>query len=303
METTIDTRAALQSRRGVLWIVLAAVLWGTVGIASNGLFRMTATDPLSIGFLRMVIAAPVLLGAGWALLGRRMFTVSRRDAGLILVIGATMAWYQVLFFAAIAQVGVAIAVLVTLCSAPVIVALLAGLLLRERLTRRVVVALLCALSGTALLVGGGSSASGDPAQTFSGVLLALGSSLGFALMTLCSRALAARSHPVQPMAWGLTASALFLLPCVLTFGLTLSYPLQGWLLLLYLGIVPTALAFVIFLIGMRYVNATSASIITLLEPLTATLLAALLFGERLGPLGIVGALLLIGAIGLLARRS
>jgi DME family drug/metabolite transporter len=302
VETTLNTRAAVQSRRGVFWIVLAAVLWGTVGIASNALFRLAPTEPLSIGFLRMAIAAPVLLGAGWALLGRRIFAVTWRDAGLILLIGATMAAYQALFFAAIAQVGVAIAVLVTLCSAPMLVALLAGVFLRERLTRQVVLALLCALGGTGLLVGGGSSVSGGGLQTLGGVLLALGSSLGFALMTLCSRALAGRSHPVQPMAWGLTASALFLLPFVLAFGLTLSYPLQGWLLLLYLGIVPTALAFVIFLIGMRYVIATTASIVTMLEPLTSTVLAWLLFGERLSALGFVGGALLIGAILVLARR-
>lgn len=134
------------------------------------------------------------------------------------------------------------------------------------------------------------------------MLLALGSSLGFSLMTLCSRALAGRSHPVQPMAWGLTASALLLLPFALAFGLTLSYPLHGWLLLLYLGIGPTALAFVIFLIGMRSVNATSASIITLLEPLTSTLLAWALFSERLSSLGLLGGALLIGAILVLARR-
>ncbi len=72
-------------------------------------------------------------------------------------------------------------------------------------------------------------------------------------MTLCSRVLAGRYHPLQPMAWGLTASALFLLPFALTFGLTLSYPAEGWLLLLYLGIAPTALAFVVFLVGMRHV--------------------------------------------------
>ncbi|MBC8076377.1 MAG: EamA family transporter, partial [Chloroflexales bacterium] len=76
----------------------------------------------------------------------------------------------------------------------------------------------------------------------------------------------------------------------------------GWMMLVYLGLVPTALAYVLFLRGMRTTSATVASIVTLLEPLTSTALAWLIFGERFGPLGFVGAALLLGAIGLLMRR-
>ena len=62
---------------------------------------------------------------------------------------------------------------------------------------------------------------------------------------------------------------------------------------------PTALAFVVFLAGMEHTTATVASIITLLEPLTATVLTWLLFDEQLGLLGLLGAALLLGAIWLL----
>jgi len=65
--------------------------------------------------------------------------------------------------------------------------------------------------------------------------------------------------------------------------------------------VPTALAYVLFLTGIRSITATVASIATLIEPLTSTVLAWLLFGEQLGPLGVFGAALLLGAIGLLYR--
>ena len=107
-------------------------------------------------------------------------------------------------------------------------------------------------------------------------------------------------QPLQPMTWGFAASALMLLPFVLATGLTATYSVTSWLLLLYLGLVPTALAFVLFLVGMRYTTATVASIITLIEPLTATVLAWLLFGERLSQLGFVGGVVLLGAIMLLA---
>ncbi len=66
---------------------------------------------------------------------------------------------------------------------------------------------------------------------------------------------------------------------------------------------PTALAYALFLRGMHTTSATAASTITLLEPLTATLLAVALFHERLGPLGVVGAALLLGAVVILARKE
>src|SRR5262249_2677535 len=143
---------AAGARRGLLSIVLAAVLWGTVGVATKALYGLTDTNPLSIGFFRLAIATPALLGACWLTLGRRMFQVTPRDLALMLFIGAATAFYQVCYFAAIARVGVAIAVLVTLCTAPVIVALISAGLLRERLSPTIILALICALAGTAMLV-------------------------------------------------------------------------------------------------------------------------------------------------------
>jgi DME family drug/metabolite transporter len=86
-------------------------------------------------------------------------------------------------------------------------------------------------------------------------------------------------------------------------GFVLSYPVSGWVLLLYLGLVPTVLAYVLFLEGIRHTTATAASITTLLEPLTSTLLAWLFFKEQLGVFGLLGAMLLLGAIVLLFRNA
>jgi len=75
------------------------------------------------------------------------------------------------------------------------------------------------------------------------------------------------------------------------------------LLLLYLGCIPTALAYVLFQSGMRSTSATLTSILTLCEPLTAAILAWIIFGEYLGLAGILGAVLLLGTIFLLARSE
>lgn len=294
------------TQRGLLLIVLSAVLWGTVGVASKAIYGLAETNPLSIGFFRLAFAAPALLLACRGILGRDAFRVARRDLGLMLLIGAAMALYQVCYFAAIARVGVTIAVLVALCGAPVLVALLSALLLREGLTRQILLALACAIAGTALLVGIRPEFAGSQSQMAAGVLLALGAAAGYAVVTLCSRVLAGDYHPLQPITIGFGAGALMLLPFALAGGLVVSYPPAGWALLLHMGLIPTALGYVLFLTGIRVTTATVASVATLIEPLTSAVLAWLLFGERLGPLGLAGAALLFGAMALLytgqARR-
>lgn len=294
-------RARLGSTRGVWLIISAAVCWGTVGPATQSLYALTPTNALSIGFFRLAFALPLLALACWRLLGRRSLALPRRDLLVIVALGALVALYQALYFAAIARAGVAVAALVTLCLAPVIVALVSAGVLREQLTRVTLLALGLALLGTALLID--MRPAGDSAALLVGVLLALGSAAGYALITLCGRTLAGRCHPLQTTTVGFATAAALLLPFALGSGFVIDYPAMGWGLLVYLGCVPTALAYALFLRGMHTTSATAASTITLLEPLTATLLAVALFHERLGPLGVVGAALLLGAVVILARKE
>jgi drug/metabolite transporter, DME family len=288
--------------RGLWFIALAAILWGTVGVATQAIYGLSETNPLSIGFFRLALAAPPLLFISWRMLGPRAWRIPLRDLALMAIIGAMLGLYQACFFAAIRQTGVAIATLVTLCTAPVMVAAISVGLGRERMTRLVAASLGLALSGTALLVGFYPGAA-MPEASLIGVLFALGSGFGYAVLAVVGRQLADRYHPLQVNAIGFSVGALLLFALALPSGLVLRYPAEGWLLLLYLGLVPSALGYWLFFSGVRTTGATAASIITLLEPLTATLLAWGLFGERLQPIGLLGALLLLAAIGLLARRS
>ncbi len=292
--------ARVQSRHGLLLIMLAAVLWGTVGVTTRALYSLSATTPLSIGFFRLALATPVLLPATWLLLGPKALHVYRRDLAVIGLLGVMLAAYQVCYFAAIARVGVSVAVLVTLCTAPVMVAVMSVGLHGERLTRAVLLALGCAIVGTALLVDVRLDGVTGAAPLL-GIALALGSAFGYAVITLAGRAVAGRYHPLQVTTIGFAVGALVLLPAALATGFVVSYPPLGWALLVYLGVVPSALAYIVFLSGMRTTPATVASVVTLLEPLTGVVLARVLFGETLGPLGIVGAALLLAALGLLYR--
>ncbi|HLW03358.1 MAG TPA: EamA family transporter [Ktedonobacterales bacterium] len=293
-------RASLSSRRGLWFIMGAATLWGTTGVVTQAVYDLRPTNALSITFLRLGIAALVLLLLCWRRLGRRLWQVKRRDALLMLCMGAMQATSQYCYFAAIANSGVTIATMVTICLAPVMVVLLAALFLREQVTGRILLALLGALVGTALLTGA-PSGQRPFGSLLVGVLLSLISAATYAMVILLARVLSGRYHSLQVNVASFASGALLLLGCsLLTTPLVLSYPAVGWLLLFYMGVVPTALAYMLFQVGLRSTPATLTSILTFCEPLTAAILAWLLFGERLSLLGLLGAALLLGTMLLLA---
>lgn len=290
--------ARAESRHGLLLIMLAAVLWGTVGISTKSIYHVATTNPLSIGFFRLTISLPALFLVCWARQGKDMFRVSLRDLGLMTLIGLLTALYQVCFFGAIERTGVAVATVLTLCTAPVMVAVVSVAFTGKRPSRATLLALIGSLSGTTLLVLFQEKSKISGADT-GGITLALLSAFSYGMMTLVSRKLVAHRDSFQSLAISFSLGAIMLYGFAHSQGLVTTYPPLGWMLLVYLGTIPTALAYILFFKGMRSTSATAASISTLVEPLVATLFAWFLFGERFTRLGLLGIALLGGSLLLL----
>ncbi|MEP6985772.1 MAG: EamA family transporter [Chloroflexota bacterium] len=299
METLATPRQS--QRRGFGLVALAGTLWGTIGPATQAIFSLSSTTPLSVSFLRAAVATPILMIGCWWLLREKAFRIPRRDFGLMMLIGILTGLSQTAYLIAIPLAGVTISTLVGVCLAPVSVALVSVVFRFEPFNRKVMMALACAIIGVVLVVGI-EPGMDLPHNAIIGVLFSVASGLTYAGVIVCGRFLANRAHPVQVNAIGFATSAVMLfIIAMLTGGPKLNYPVQGWLLILYLGAVPTALGYGLFVTGMKTTQATIAGIITLLEPVTAAVLAAILFGERLTALGIFGSCLLLAAIVVLAR--
>lgn len=283
-----------------LWLVTgAAILWGTIGVATQAIYNLDSTTSLFINLTRMLIATPVLLVACWRVVGQKMLNIQRRDFLIMLLSGTLLAISHAAYFAAIHYAGVTIATLLTICIAPLIVTCQSVFLKFESLTRQGIIALLGALSGSALLVGFHSS-EGTRYNILLGTCCALIAAASYGTVIVCGRFLAAEYHPLQVTAVTFGAGTLVLVLINLISGIIAVHTVQGWLLVLYLGLVPTAFAYWLFQMGLRSVSATAASIVSMLDPLVAALLAWGLFGETLAATGIVGALLLMLSIVLLS---
>ncbi|MGY1635572.1 DMT family transporter [Geodermatophilus sp. SYSU D00742] len=287
---------------GFVSVVLAALCWGTAGVSGRVVADRTDLGPLDIAWHRMAIGAAVLLAAHLLTRRRRAGTavpVTGRVAVRLALVAAGLAAYQLAYFAAVATAGVSVATLVALGLAPLLIAVGAALLGHGRPDRTTVLALAVALTGLGLLVGLTAGASAGTAVLL-GALLAVGSALGYAVVTLASGDVPA-GVPVTLA--GFVGGAVLLTPAALATGLRFTSEPVALLTLLYLGAVPSALAYALFFRGLRTVPGAVAAIVTLLEPVTATVLATAFLGERL-PLGALagGVLVLAAVAGLYLRR-
>ena len=286
------------SRRDFLFIVCASISWGTVGIANQTLYAAGTTNALSLSFLRLAIATPVFFLVCWVRSGRALFRIKPRDLAMMMLMGSLIAFSQACYVAALTSAGVGAATLIAICVAPVIIAIFSAFITREQLAPITLVALCAALSGTLLLIGTRPHV-GQGMVSPVGIMLAFLSACGYAGFILCGRFLTNKYDPFQVNAVAFATGSLVLLVGAASTNLVLVYPVWGWAILLYLGCVPTALGYGLFQVGMRSVSATVASIVTMCEPLTSAILAWLLLHEELGPLGLLGAGLLLAAMGVI----
>jgi DME family drug/metabolite transporter len=284
-------------------LVLAAVLLGTAGVAAALWDRVQITTPLTITVLRIGFAIPFLFLLG----GRnpqRPAAAPARPWRLIGALGAAFAGSQSLFFLAIPLAGVTLVVIISLCSTVLFVALLSIPLFRERLTRRGRLAVALAVAGTVTLALAGQAApalAGTPNYLW-GLLAALGSGVGLAAFMLLAKVAAERSDMPRSrlLVRAFVVALVLLVPlAAISGGVQLDLAPAAWGLALYMGVVPTGLAYWLLQVGLQSASATVASVVTLLEPAVAGLLAWLLLSESMTALQLGGAALLLGSVLLL----
>ncbi|MCS7099749.1 MAG: EamA family transporter [Sulfolobales archaeon] len=275
---------------GVLLVVLAAIFWGTTGVAAKLSYGF-GMSPEGILTLRLGLTAPIY--AVYLLLGSvKKFSREAIAIGLLL-----LGPYHVAYYYSIAYVGVSTASLL-LYTHPVAVALLSRRVLGESVSARTYVALLLSVAGAAFV------SLGDLRFSAEGISLAVLSSLLFSLYVVFSKVAMTRGVRPGEVALG---TSIWALPTVALFQIARGF---NWVravcpevvaIAAYLAFVVTALAYVLYMNGLRVVGAAKATIVSTAEPLTATLASLVLFAEPLTLLKAIGGFLIVAAVVLVAR--
>ncbi len=280
--------------------VLLATLGAACISASAVLIKLAATGTASAAFYRSVLALPVLTALAVLEQRRRGPRPLRSRLGAALA-GVFLAIDLVLWNHAIADVGAGIATLLGNLQV-VFVTAAAWLLFRERPARGFFLALPVVLAGVVLVSGLADHAHG--VRSVAGIEYGLGTSIAYAAFLLILRQTsAATPHVAAPLAeatLGATAGAAAL---GLMFGgwqLDIGWHAFGWLLLL--AMTSGTAGWLLITSSLPRLPASLSSLLLLLQPAAAILLAAVVLGERPTPLQLAGAVLVCGGI-LVATRA
>lgn len=276
---------------GSLQVILAGICWGTLGIFSTQLGDLGLTS-FQITTLRIVTAGMIVL-----VLLPKLFTTfaampAKQWLGLIIqsligVLGMTLC-----YFYAVGQVGVSMAVAL-LYTAPVFSLVLARVILGERITAKSALLAIIAVIGVACLM------AGDKFTINAGVAVGLLSGLCYSLYGILGKKAMGFNHSAQMVFFSSVAfsslALLFLPQTFTTYQTVLTLPVQTWGLVLGLSLVGTIAPFLLYMNALQKLPATTASVFTIVEPLTAIILAVFLLHQPLSMMQLIGVVLIIGA--------
>lgn len=274
---------------------VTVVLWASAFVAIRHVGRELPPGALSLGRL---LVGSLVLGAVIAVRGRPRWP-SRGDWPLLLVCG--LLWfglYNVALNAAEQRIDAGTtAMLVNI--GPLLIALLAGVLLREGFPRQVVLGSVVAFAG--VLVIGGATSSGSTGVA--GVLLCVVAAVAYAVGVVAQKPLLSRLPALEVTWLACTIGAVACLP----FGPSLVREAAAaqpstlaWVA--YLGVFPTALAFTTWAYALSRTSAGRMGATTYLVPPVAILLAWALLGEQPAALALLGGVLCLGGVAL-SRRT
>ncbi len=270
---------------GYLQIISAALIWGTYGL----FVRALDYTPEYILFFRFLFGLIGLLIVTSVKNGFTTLKPSLRHWKWLLFPAFLTGLSWLCYTYAIDYTSVASAVFL-IYTAPVFTVIFAPLILKEKLEARTIAALIISLLGTASIIG--YSSLFETGSNLVGNLIALLGGISYGLMALFIKKAPASILGMPSNVIVSSFIALALLPFVLVSSNQFSW--KGILILMALGLFQQTFGATLFHLGLRSVKAQHASILTYVEPLAATMMAALFLHEAITPGSLLGGILIIG---------
>ncbi|WFA09968.1 DMT family transporter [Tissierella sp. Yu-01] len=259
--------------KGILYCVLAAVLWSTGGI----LIKLIDWNPIAISGLRSLIASLVIL----AYMKKPKMTKSKP-----LFLGAGTYAITVFMFVIANKLTTSANVILLQFTAPIFVAILSAWLLHEKIVKVDVIAIIFVFLGMTLFF----------VQNIS-----YGNALGNVLAILSGFFLACTTIALRLQKDGSAIESTFL-GNVITFIIAIPFILQvkpdirSIIFILILGIFQLGISYVFYVNGLKYVTALEGILLTVLEPILNPVWVFLISGEKPGILAVVGGIIVVGSV-------
>lgn len=280
---------------GILAVLGSALCFGTTGTTQQ--LGVPDIAPVAVGAARLLSGAIFLFL--FAYIQRRhrgLFRMPLRD---LLICGAGVAMYQLTFFSAVSLTGIAISTVTALGSVPTFSAIVAYFVMGERPAKSWYLGTSITIIGI-VVVG---TAQGIESFSPAGVSLAAIAGFGFAVFSVISRkSLARGAQDIWLTATSFGVAALITLPFLFVESTDWIFTRPGALSILWLGLVPTAIGYFLFTFGLKRVETSVAATVVLAEPVTATILAAVVIGESLVLQSYIGIAIVASGILYISRK-
>ncbi|WP_249869936.1 DMT family transporter [Oceanobacillus saliphilus] len=281
-------------RKYAILIIVGAALWGTIGWFVKHLYEFGFT-PMEVVTLRAWSSAIILITYMFAVSPKNLALKSIGDINYFIGTGIfSIIFFNYCLFTAIelSTIPIATALLYT---APAFVTIISFFVFKEPFTGAKVTALALTLLGTCLVVG--LTPNSIQSLEFTAVILGLGSGLGYALYSIFSKFALKKYSSLNVTTFTFIVAAVTLTPFF-------PYKEKSYLLLdpsvlfyaIGLGLLPTAIAYIVYTYGLQYIEASKASILSTIEPVVATLIGIFIFLEPFTFIQTIGMGCIIGAV-------
>ena len=275
---------------GIALALISAASFGVMPVLTKVVYDDGA-DPIGVLAVRFAIAAVVLQVLAQT---RREVRPTGRTLALLAALGGVGYVGQALcYFFALERISAGLTALL-LYVYPALVVVLGAVVLRDRPRPLAVGCVVVATLGTALTIG---PVAGGQA---SGVLLGLAAALVYAVYILVSSQVTGVG-PFATAAWVLTASAVVMGALALATGPRLPSSATAWLALVGVALIGTVVAVTAFFAALALLGPSDTAVVSTVEPVVSIAVAALVLGERLGSLQLAGGVVVLLAVGVLAR--
>ena len=279
--------------RGSIAIILACLLWGTTGTVAS---FTPNVSPLATGAFAMGLGGLLLVLISLKRLKTDCLKLFS-NYQLLLVGGLSVAVYPLAFYSSMRLSGVAIGTVISLASAPFFTVLLECLISKKIVSTKWLISFAIGVVGIVLLSMGKVDDIQQHTQNmdhYFGMLLGLLAGLSYALYSWAAKRLISRDiHSRSAMASMFGIAAVILLPSLFFTGDNLFASTSNSLVALYMAIIPMFLGYVLFGYGLNYIEASQATLLTMLEPAVATVMAVLIVGEKFSMIGWIGIALIL----------
>jgi drug/metabolite transporter (DMT)-like permease len=277
---------------GIVLVVVSATSFGTLAIFGRYAYA-DGMDTLTILFLRFSLSAilmAILLVTRRESLPRGLALIQLVGMGAIGYVGQAFSYFTALKYASAGLVAL------LLYLYPLFVAILSAILLRQRITGIKRLALGLALAGTALTVG-------PEGGQLLGILLAISAAAIYSVYIIVGTQVMKQVSAVQSSTVIFAAAGAMSGFLMAARGPHLPATGAGWGVIGSTVLIATVLPVVTFLAGLERIGPTNAAMLSTLEPAVTVLLAALLLGETLKPVTLLGGGLILVAVVLLTHSE